>query len=102
MTKAGSSSLLNAYYGELYYSVALVSRRTDRRESRRRTTFPIKSTLPHQRANKCQEEALRNPSYKVNVCTVGDMPKSPSSQCGLKAQKDIDPREIKLTNRLMR
>jgi len=62
MTKAGSSSLLNAYYGELYYSVALVSRRTDRRESRRRTTFPIKSTLPHQRANKCQEEPLPNPS----------------------------------------
>ena len=30
--------------------------------------------------------------------TVGDMPKSPSSQYGLKAQEDIDPRGIRVTN----
>ena len=34
--------------------------------------------------------------------TVGDMPKSPSSQYGLKAQKDIDPRGIRVTNGPMR
>ena len=33
---------------------------------------------------------------------VGDMPKSPSSQYGLKAQKDIDPRGIRVTNGPMR
>jgi hypothetical protein len=33
---------------------------------------------------------------------VGDMPKSPSSQYSLKAQKDIDPREIRVTNGPMR
>ena len=31
---------------------------------------------------------------------VGDMPKSPSSQYGLKAQEDIDPRGIMVTNGL--
>jgi hypothetical protein len=34
--------------------------------------------------------------------TVGDMPKSPSSQYGLKAQVDIDPRGIRVTNGPMR
>ena len=33
---------------------------------------------------------------------VGDMPKSPSSQYGLKAQVDIDPRGIRVTNGPMR
>jgi hypothetical protein len=33
---------------------------------------------------------------------VGDMPKSPSSQYGLKAQEDIDPRGIRVTNGSMR
>jgi hypothetical protein len=33
---------------------------------------------------------------------VGDMPKSPSSQYGLKAQEDIDQRGIRVTNGLMR
>jgi hypothetical protein len=33
---------------------------------------------------------------------VGDMPKSPSSQYGLKAQEDIDPRGIRVTNGPMR
>jgi hypothetical protein len=32
------------------------------------------------------------------VTDVGDMPKSPSSQYGLKAQEDIDPRGIRVTN----
>ena len=32
---------------------------------------------------------------------VGDMPKSPSSQYGLKAQEDIDPRGIRVTNALI-
>jgi hypothetical protein len=36
------------------------------------------------------------------VVDVGDMPKSPSSQYGLKAQEDIDPREIRVTNGHMR
>jgi hypothetical protein len=30
------------------------------------------------------------------------MPKSPLSQCGLKAQEDIDPRGIRVTNGTMR
>jgi hypothetical protein len=34
--------------------------------------------------------------------TVGDMPKRPSSQYGLKAQEDIDQRGIKVTNGPMR
>jgi hypothetical protein len=34
--------------------------------------------------------------------SVGDMPKSPSSQYGLKAQEDIDPRGIRVTNGPMR
>jgi hypothetical protein len=29
---------------------------------------------------------------------VGDMPKSPSSQYGLKAQENIDPRGVRVTN----
>ena len=33
---------------------------------------------------------------------VGDMSKSPSSQYGLKAQEDIDPRGIRVTNEPMR
>ena len=33
---------------------------------------------------------------------VGDMPKSLSSQYGLKAQEDIDPRGIRVTNGPMR
>jgi hypothetical protein len=33
---------------------------------------------------------------------VGDMPKNPSSQYGLKAQEDIDPRGIRVTNGPMR
>jgi hypothetical protein len=33
---------------------------------------------------------------------VGDMPKSPLSQYGLKAQEDIDPRGIRVTNGPMR
>ena len=33
---------------------------------------------------------------------VGDMHKSPSSQYGLKAREDIDPRGIRVTNRPMR
>jgi hypothetical protein len=33
---------------------------------------------------------------------VRDMPKSPSSQYGLKAQQDIDPRGIRVTNGPMR
>ena len=36
------------------------------------------------------------------VASVGDMPKSPSSQYGLKAQEDIDPRGIRVTNGPMR
>jgi hypothetical protein len=38
----------------------------------------------------------------VHVVDVGDMPKSPSSQYGLKAQEDIDPRGIRVTNLPMR
>jgi len=38
----------------------------------------------------------------ANVAGVGDMPKSPSSQYGLKAQVDIDPRGIRVTNEPMR
>jgi hypothetical protein len=34
--------------------------------------------------------------------SVGDMPKSPSSQYSLKAQEDIDPRGIRVTNGPMR
>ena len=34
--------------------------------------------------------------------SVGDMPKSPSSQYGLKGQEDIDPRGISVTNGPMR
>ena len=41
-------------------------------------------------------------SYIIKLLHVGDMPKSPSSQYGLKAQKDIDLREIRVTNGLMR
>ena len=33
---------------------------------------------------------------------VSDMPRSPSSQYGLKAQEDIDPRGIRVTNEPMR
>ena len=33
---------------------------------------------------------------------IGDMPKSPSLQYGLKAQEDIDPRGIRVTNEPMR
>jgi hypothetical protein len=33
---------------------------------------------------------------------VGDMPESPSSQYGLKAQEDIDPRGIRVTDGPMR
>ena len=33
---------------------------------------------------------------------VGDMPKSPSSQYGLKTQEDIDPRGIRVTHGPMR
>jgi len=40
-----------------------------------------------------------NVSYHI---TVGDMPKSPSSQYGLNAQDDIDPRGIMVTNGPMR
>jgi hypothetical protein len=35
-------------------------------------------------------------------CGVGDMLKSPSSQYGLKAREDIDPRGIRVTNGPMR
>jgi hypothetical protein len=35
-------------------------------------------------------------------CYVGHMPKSPSSQYSLKAQEDIDPRGIRVTNEPMR
>jgi hypothetical protein len=34
----------------------------------------------------------------LQVVAVGDMPKSPSSQYSLKAQEDIDPRGIRVTN----
>jgi hypothetical protein len=34
--------------------------------------------------------------------SVSDMPKSPSSQYGLKDQEDIDPRVIRVTNGPMR
>jgi hypothetical protein len=37
-----------------------------------------------------------------NATYVGDMPKSPSSQYGLKAHEDIDPRGIRITNGAMR
>ena len=40
--------------------------------------------------------------WSNTVRSVGDMPKSPSSQYGLKAQKDIDPRGIRVTNGPMR
>ena len=39
---------------------------------------------------------------KMDVPLVGDMPKSSSSQYGLKAQEDIDPRETRVTNAPMR
>jgi len=40
---------------------------------------------------------------RVLIATgVGDMPKSPSSQYDLKAQEDIDPRGIRVTNGPMR
>jgi hypothetical protein len=39
---------------------------------------------------------------RINVGGVGYMPKSPSSQYGLKAQEDIDPRGIRVTNGPMR
>ena len=38
----------------------------------------------------------------VPVVAVGDMPKNPSSQYDLKAQEDIDPRGIRVTNVTMR
>ena len=38
----------------------------------------------------------------LTLIAVGDMPKSPSSQYGLKAQEDIDPRGIRVTNGPMR
>jgi len=37
------------------------------------------------------------PAVEPEVEDVGDMPKSPSSQYGLKAQVDIDPRGIRVT-----
>ena len=40
--------------------------------------------------------------WSLRRVNVGDMPKSPSSQYGLKAQEDIDPREIRVTNGPMR
>jgi hypothetical protein len=40
--------------------------------------------------------------YTVVGLRVGDMPKSPSSQYGLKAQEDIDPSGIRVTNGPMR
>ena len=42
---------------------------------------------------------VREPRAHVSI---GDMPKSPSSQYGLKAQEDIDPRGIRVTNGPMR
>ena len=46
---------------------------------------------------------LSSSSFTLTMCYgVGDMPKSPSSQYGLKAQKDIDPRGIMVTNGPMR
>jgi hypothetical protein len=38
----------------------------------------------------------------ADVQPVGDMPKSPASQYGLKAQEDIDSRGIRVTNGPMR
>jgi hypothetical protein len=38
----------------------------------------------------------------THVVTVGDMPKCPSSQYGLKVQEDIDPKGIRVTNEPMR
>ena len=46
--------------------------------------------------SECDLQVLR---YLLNV---GDMPKSPSSQYGLKAQEDINPRGIRVTNGPMR
>jgi cytosine/adenosine deaminase-related metal-dependent hydrolase len=39
---------------------------------------------------------------RIAAVGVGDMPKNPSSQYGLKAQEDIDPRGIRVTNGPMR
>jgi hypothetical protein len=40
--------------------------------------------------------------HRADVQYVGDMTKSTSSQYGLKAQEDIDPRGIRVTNGPMR
>ena len=43
-----------------------------------------------------------NISPTVHANIIGDMPKNPSSQYGLKAQEDINPRGIMITNGPMR
>jgi hypothetical protein len=55
----------------------------------------------------CQPPIERSKRLSVNSgrlhhTRVGDMPKSPSSQYGLKAQEDIDTRGIRVTNGPMR
>ena len=40
--------------------------------------------------------------FSMDPKSVGDMPKSPSSQYGLKAQEDINPKGIMITNSPMR
>ena len=49
----------------------------------------------------CDCDGAREPK-QFDDGGVGDMPKSPSSQYDLKAQEDIDPRGIRVTNGPMR
>ena len=46
--------------------------------------------------------SLRHVDHDGRVVAVGDMPKSPSSQYGLKVREDIDPRGIRVTKGPMR
>ena len=51
---------------------------------------------------RCDRDENYVPKEAYEDQPIGDMPKSPSSQYGLKAQEDIDPRGIRVTNVPMR
>jgi len=50
----------------------------------------------------CRRLSRATGFYQSPMMCVGDMSKSPSSQYDLKAQEDIDPKGIRVTNGPMR
>ena len=73
-------------------TVAVGAGKRERREHKEPVSFLPETIAPEKKDDWSDE----------HESAVGDMPKSPSSQYGLKAQEHIDPRGIRVTNGPMR